>query len=143
MRTRVSSVVLLTLALSWTALAQGSLPIREGNWSLTMKMSMEGMKMDMPPMTHTQCLTPAMVKDPQAALPKGPEGNDCKISDYKASPGSASYKMTCTKPTPMTAVAEMKFTGTDAYSGTMAMESQGHKMAMAIDAKRLGDCPTK
>jgi len=141
MKTRVSSVVLLTLALSWTALAQAPLPMREGNWSVTVKMSMEGMKMDMPPMTRTQCITAAMAKDPQASLPKGPEGSDCKITDYKASGGTVTYKMECTKPTPMTAVAEMKFTGTDAYTGTMAMEGGGHKMAMALDAKRLGDCP--
>ena len=141
MKTRVSSVVLLTLALSWTALAQAPLPMREGNWSVTVKMSMEGMKMDMPPMTRTQCITAAMAKDPQASLPKGPEGSDCKITDYKASGSSVTYKMACTKPTPMTGVGEMKFTGTDAYTGTMAMEGGGHKMAMALDAKRLGDCP--
>ena len=141
MRTRVSSVVLLTLALSWTALAQTQSPMREGNWSITMKMNMEGMKMDMPPMTRTQCITPAMVKDPQSSLPKGPEGSDCKVTDYKNSGGTVTYKMACTKPNPMTAVAEMKFNGTDAYTGTMAMEAEGHKMSMAFDAKRLGDCP--
>ena len=141
MRIRVSSVVLLTLALSWTALAQTSMPMREGNWSVTVKMSMEGMKMDMPPMTRTQCITEAMAKDPQASLPKGPEGSDCKVTDYKNSGGTVAYKMVCTKPNPMTATAELKFNGTDAYTGTMAMETQGHKMSMAMDAKRLGDCP--
>ena len=114
--------------------------MREGNWSITMKMSMEGMKMEMPPMTRTQCVTAAMAKDPQASLPKGPDGSDCKVTDYKASGGTVTYKMACTKPTPMTAVAEMKFTGTDAYTGTMSMEADGHKMSMAMDAKRLGDC---
>ena len=141
MKTRFSSIVLLTLALSWTALAQMQSPMREGNWAITMKMSMPGMPMEMPPMTQTQCVTPAMVKDPQASMPKGPNGGDCKLSDYKVTASTASYKMVCTKPAPMTATAEMKFTGTDAYTGTMSIDSSGQKMSMTYDAKRLGDCP--
>jgi hypothetical protein len=51
--------------------------------------------------------------------------------------------MVCTKPAPMTAVGEMKYSGTDAYTGTMTMDSSGQKMTMSYDAKRLGDCPSK
>ena len=137
---RLSSIVLLVFALSWTALAQQS-PMREGNWEVVMKMSMPGMSMDLPPMKQTQCITAAMIKDPQSSLPKGPSGNDCKVSDYKFSANTASYTMTCTKPNPMTAMGEMKYTGTDAYTGTITVDSGGQKMLMAYDAKRVGDCP--
>ena len=82
-----------------------------------------------------------MLKDPQAAIPKGPGGNDCKMSDYKMTGSTASYKMVCTKPQPMTMVGEMKYSGTDAYVGTIQMEMSGQKMTMNVDAKRLGDCP--
>ena len=140
MKARLSSITLLALALSWTAVAQIQSPMREGNWEVTMKMSMPGMGMEMPPMKQTQCVTAAMIKDPQAALPKGPGGSDCKVSDYKFSANTASYKMTCTKPTPMTAVGEMKYSGTDAYTGMMTVDSGGQKMSMAYDAKRIGDC---
>jgi hypothetical protein len=37
----------------------------------------------------------------------------------------------------------MKYSGTDAYTGTMTMDSSGQKMTMSYDAKRLGDCPSK
>ena len=141
MKGRTSSIVLLTLALSWTALAQFQTPMREGNWEVTMKMSMPGMGMDMPPMKSTQCITAAMLKDPEGSLPKGPGGGDCKVSDYKLTAGTATYKMVCTKPTPMTAIGEMKFSGTDAYTGTISIDSSGQKMAMSYDAKRVGDCP--
>jgi hypothetical protein len=140
MKHRLSSIVLLTLVLSWTALAQQS-PMREGSWEVTMKMSMPGMAMEMPPMKTTQCITAAMIKDPQASVPKGPTGSDCKVSDYKFTANTATYTMTCTKPTPMTAVGEMKYSGTDAYTGTIAVDSGGQKMTMAYDAKRVGDCP--
>ena len=92
-------------------------------------------------MKQTQCITAAMLKDPQAAIPKGPEGGDCKVSDYKFTANTATYKMTCTKPMAMTMLGEMKYSGTDAYTGTMTMDASGQKMAMAFDAKRLGECP--
>ena len=83
--------------------------------------------MEMPPMKQTQCVTAEMVKDPQASLPKGPGGGDCKFSDYKFTGNTVSYTMICTKPSPMTAVGEMKFTGPDAYTGTMTMDSSGRR----------------
>lgn len=140
MKSRFSSIVLLTLALSWTALAQMQSPMREGSWAINMKMNIPGMNMEMPAMKQVLCVTPEMVKDPQASMPKGPDGGDCKVSDYKFTASTASYKMTCTKPAPMTAIAEMKFTGTDAYTGTMLIDSGGQKMSMTYDAKRVGDC---
>jgi hypothetical protein len=138
MNARLSTIALLTVALSWTALAQQS-PMRAGNWEVTAKMNMAGM--EMPPTKNTTCVTAEMLKDPQSAIPKGPGGNDCKMSDYKMSGSTASYKMVCTKPQPMTMVGEMKYSGTDAYVGTIQMEMSGQKMTMNVDAKRVGDCP--
>ncbi len=138
MNVRLSTIALLTVALSWTVLAQQS-PMRAGNWEVTAKMNMAGM--EMPPTKNTTCVTQEMLKDPQAAIPKGPGENDCKMSDYKMSGSTASYKMVCTKPQPMTMVGEMKYSGTDAYVGTIQMEMSGQKMTMNVDAKRVGDCP--
>jgi hypothetical protein len=137
MNARFSSIALLTVALSWTVLAQQS-PMRPGNWEVTMKMNMQGM--DMPPMKHTQCITAQMLKDPQSSIPKGPGSGDCKMTDYKFSGNSATYKMTCTQPQPVTMVGEMKYSGTDAYTGNVQMDMSGQKMSMSMDAKRVGDC---
>jgi hypothetical protein len=41
----------------------------------------------------------------------------------------------------MTAVGQMKYSGTDAYVGTITIDSGGQKMSMTYDAKRVGDCP--
>ena len=139
MKARFSTIALLSVALSWTVLAQGQSPMRPGSWQISMKMNMPGMG-DMPPMTQTQCITPAMLKDPQGAIPKVPEGSDCKMSDYKLSANTATYKLSCTAPMPMTMVGEVKYSGTDAYTGTMTMDASGQKMTMTFDAKRVGEC---
>jgi hypothetical protein len=140
MKGRCSSIALLALTLSWTVLAQTQSPMRPGSWEVAVKMNMPGMGMEMPPMKQTQCVTAEMIKDPQSALPKGPGGGDCKISNYKFSGGTATYSVACTTPTAMTAVGEMKYTGTDAYVGTITIDSSGQKMSMTYDAKRIGDC---
>ncbi len=140
MNTRSITPVLLTCALSWTALAQQS-PMRAGSWEVSMKMSMQGM--ELPPMKHTQCITPEMLKDPQSAIPRGPEdpgSNDCKVTDYNLKGSTATYKMVCTKPQPMTMTGEMKYSGTDAYVGNVQIDMSGQKVTMALDAKRVGDC---
>ena len=142
MKARFSTIVLLGIALSWTVLAQTQSPMRAGSWQVTMKMNMPGMG-EMPPMTQTQCVTPAMLKDPQGALPKGPEGSDCKMDDYKLTGSTATYKLSCTAPMAMTILGEVKYSGTDAYTGTMTMDASGQKMTMSFDAKRVGECAAK
>jgi hypothetical protein len=44
----------------------------------------------------------------------------------------------------MTMQGEKKYSGTDAYTGTMTMDAGGgQKMTMSFDAKRLGECAAK
>ena len=137
MKVRFGSVVLLTLGLAWSALAQSSSPMREGNWETSMTLpGMEGA----PPMKSTQCITAAMVKDPASAMPKGPGGSDCTMTDYKLAGNTATYKMTCTQPVPMTITGEMKYASADAYTGTVTVDLGGQAMSMNIDAKRIGEC---
>jgi hypothetical protein len=111
--------------------------MRAGMWEINTKLAMAGM--DMPPMKHQQCVTPAMIKDPQSAIPK--MDNDCKIDNYKLEGSTATYTMTCTQPAPITAKGEIKYAGPDAYTGTVLLDGMGQTMTMMIDAKRLGECP--
>ena len=139
MKMRFSSAVLLVLGLSWSVMAQGASPMREGNWEVAVKLNFPGME-GAAPMKQTQCVTAAMLKDPASAMPSGP-GGDCKISDYKLLNNVATYKLTCTQPVPLNGTGEMKYSGTDAYVGTLTMDMGGQNLTMNIDAKRLGDCP--
>ena len=138
-KTRFSSIGLLVIGLSWTVLAQGSSPMREGNWEVAVKMNIPGME-GAPAMKQTQCVTAAMLKDPASAVPSGP-GGDCKITDYKLADNVATYKLACTQPVAFSGAGEMKYSGTDAYIGTLTMDMGGQSLVMNIDAKRIGDCP--
>jgi hypothetical protein len=138
--TLIAAVALLVVAV--TAIAQSS-PIRPGSWEVTMQMQMAGSPVQMPEMKTTQCVTPDQVKDPSSTLPTGPQGrggkNDCKVQDYKMSGNTATWKMVCTTPQPMTSTGEMTFTD-DSYNGTMTMDSAQGQMTMKMAGKRLGDC---
>jgi hypothetical protein len=138
MKMRFRSAVLLTLGLSWTVMAQGSSPMREGNWEVAMKVNLPGIE-GAAPMKQTQCVTAAMLKDPASAMPSGP-GGDCKITDYKLSNNTATYKLTCTQPFPINGTGEMNYAGSDAYTGTLTVDMGGQNLVMNIEAKRLGDC---
>jgi hypothetical protein len=122
-------------------------PRRDGNWEVKMEMAMEGMPQAMPPMTMTQCVTPAEAEDPQKMVPQGPGrgmNSDCKMTDYKFADGKASWTMTCGGANPMTGTGEFVYTE-NSYTGTMKMTmSRGggpaQTMTMKYSGKRLGDC---
>lgn len=135
---RLMPLTLMTIALSWTVLAQGSSPMREGQWEVTIKMNMQGVEMPLP--AQTQCVTKEQLKDPQAAVFKD-AGSDCKVSDYKLAGSTATYTLSCTKPQPMTAKGEISYAGSDSYKGTLNMNMGGQQIAMSMNARRIGDCP--
>ncbi len=63
------------------------------------------------------------------------------MTDYKLTGNTATYKMACKEPVPLNMTGEMKYAGTDAYTGTMTIDmGGGQTMAFAIEAKRIGDC---
>jgi hypothetical protein len=137
MKMRFNSIVLLMLGVSWTVLAQSSSPMREGMWEVNSKLIIPGMG-EAPPMKHQQCITAAMIKDPQSAIPK--MENDCKISNYKLEANTATYTMTCSQPTTVTAAGEIRYSGSDSYTGTLKLDGAGQTFNLTYDAKRIGDC---
>jgi hypothetical protein len=139
MKMRFGSAALLLLGLSLNLMAQASSPMREGSWEVAIKVNFPGME-GAPPMKQTQCVTAAMLKDPASAVPSGPGSGDCKITDYQLSNNVATYKLACKQPVPLNGTGEMKYSGTDAYVGTLTMDMGGQSLTMNIDAKRIGDC---
>ena len=140
---RSTPVVVATLLISAAAVIAQS-PMRPGRWDSTMQMQMAGSPIQMPEMKSSRCVTAEDAKDPSRSLPTGPEGrgnqkSDCKITDYKASGGTATWKMVCTSPQPTTGTGEMTFSD-DAYTGTLKMETAQGAMTMKLAGKRVGDC---
>jgi len=140
---KTTTIVAITICASvCVAIAQS--PIRPGRWEATMQMQMAGSPVQMPEMKSTRCVTPEDAKDPSRSLPSGPEGrggqkSDCKMSDYKVTGNTATWKMVCTSPQAMTSTGEMTFTD-DSYTGTMNMDSPQGPMTMKLAGKRIGDC---
>jgi hypothetical protein len=131
--------VLVTVA---GVIAQSS--IRPGRWEVTMQMQMAGSPIQMPEMKSTRCVTPEDAKDPSRAVPTGPEGrggqtSDCKVADYKVSGNTATWKVMCSSPQPMTMTGEMTFND-DSYTGTMKSDTPQGPMTMKMAGKRLGEC---
>ena len=123
------ALVLVVLALASAAAAQN--PMKPGRWEVTMQM---------PAQKVTQCVTAEQLKEPNSALPQGPnDPASCKVSDYKTSGNTVSWKMACSGREAMTGSGEMTFNG-DTYVGLMKMTTSRGDMAMKYSGKRLGDC---
>lgn len=83
----LKSIVVIFMAVSFLhpSLSFAEPDMREGLWEITVKMDMPGMPMQMPAMTHTQCITK---KD---LIPQKPEKNqDCKTISSKTSDNTVS-----------------------------------------------------
>ncbi|MGE3519384.1 MAG: DUF3617 domain-containing protein, partial [Vicinamibacterales bacterium] len=137
----------MVTTLSVSTLAQTG-PRRDGNWEVTVEMSMPGMPagMAMPPMKVTQCITPQDAQDPEKLVPRQPQQSnmgDCAMSDYKVDGNKVSWKMACNGRQKMTGTGEFIYTATS-YTGTMQMNMEGGNMpgamTMKYSGKRLGDC---
>jgi len=138
MRIHLGSTLMLALGLSWAVIGQSSSPMREGMWEVNSKLSFAGMGEGMP-MKHQQCVTAAMIQDPQSAIPK--MDNDCKVSNYKLAANVATYTLTCASPVEIVGNGEIRYAGPNAYTGTLILGAQGASYTLSYEAKRIGDCP--
>ena len=130
----VLAILCFTISISFA----GSGPnMQEGEWEITTKVEMPGMPMNMPPVTHRQCLTKNDLV-PQNSQP----GNECKISNVKVSGDSVTWVMQCKGQG-----GETKGTGEITYSGTsfkgvikMTVVQADMQMTSKINGLRIGNC---
>ena len=130
----ISVVLLATVSLSLA----GSKPnIKPGKWQVTTKMEMPGMQMNMPAMTHTQCITENDYI-PQTSQP----GEECKITKTKVSGDTVTWTIHCRGQG-----GEMNGTGSVTYRGvsfegkvTMSMAPSGMSMTIYTNGRRIGEC---
>ena len=116
--------------------------MKPGKWEITSQMKMTGMPagMQMPAMTHTQCIKAnELVPDdpnPQAAEAK------CEKQDFQIKGDTVTWTMVCT-----TEDGTMTSTGRITYKGTTfdgevktSMPGQGMEMTSVMKGRRVGDC---
>jgi hypothetical protein len=112
--------------------------MQEGLWEITMKMEMQGMPFEMPPMKSTQCLTK---KDmvPQ----KQEKDQECKIVEQKIVGDTVSWSAKCTH---KDAVSESKgkitYKGSifDGFINTTTVPKGELVQTTKMSGKRIGDC---
>ena len=137
-RTLLAALFIILLSVSFSF---AELDMRDGLWEITVKMDMPGMPMQMPPMTHTQCITKKDI------IPQKPEKNqDCKIINSKTSGNTVSWTIQCRDKDGTTAESSGKVTyKKDKFDGTIYMTvnqpGQGKmKMTQHMSGKRIGEC---
>jgi hypothetical protein len=126
--------------------------MKEGLYEYKMEMDMgkvpgmpEGMAMGkMSPPPFQKCITPQDIE--RGEMGRGRDGKppgDCEIKDFNMSGNTATYTMTCTKPSEMTADNKITFRS-DGFSMDMkmSMNQRGQMMNMTqhMESRYLGPC---
>jgi len=89
MKTKMFLAALLSFAVLSLALQAGP-AFQKGKWEIVTKTEMVGVKMNLPPLTVTQCV------DDKKMIPQNKETNkDCKTVNQKISNGTVSWEMVC------------------------------------------------
>ena len=130
----VSMILFATVSFSFA----GSKPnVKTGKWEVTTRMEIPGMQMNMPPMTHTQCITENDYV-PQTSQP----GEECEITKTRVSGDTVTWAMHCRGEG-----GEMRGTGTVTYRGdsfegkiSMSVAPSGMSMTIHTNGRRIGDC---
>jgi hypothetical protein len=134
-------VLLILVFFTVSCQSEPKVNIKEGQWKITTDVKMKGMPMQMPPFTHTQCIT----KDdlvPKTSPPDQQEQN-VEISNLKVDGNTVSYDITSSSPGgKMTGHSTITYEG-DKMKGTMSSKIQPGNMEMTynMSGKRIGDCP--
>lgn len=139
MRIPYLGLVMMTFltASAGAASAEGT---KEGDWEITMQMTIPGMPVAIPPVTIHQCITEKdRVPRPQ------PQQGKCEISTVKSESNKVSWSVKCTGQRPMEGHGEVTYSG-DTMQGqsTFQMKNprtgQDMTATQTINGKRTGDC---
>lgn len=120
--------------LAGTNCLAGSGPnLQEGLWEVTSKMEMMGM--NMPAMSHNQCITR------ENAVPKGSDPDqECKMVETSVNGDTVSWNMACDS-----AGGKSNLTGKityhgDTFEGAIRIDMQGVEMIQQMSGRRIGEC---
>lgn len=131
--------LLLAAAAATPALAADAPQMSPGMWEIVATMEMPGLPFKIPPQTVKHCYTKEeLAKAESSAVPE--PGKDCKLTEQKRVGNKLTWKVVCTGKSPGTGEGEIVFASSQAYDGTMKMETGGRTMTTRYAAKRVGDC---
>ncbi len=139
MMKNVAIILFILVALGIVCCSSGP-NMKEGKWQITSEISMKGIPMKMPAMSHEQCLTKKDMIPQNGQKDQG----ECTISDQKTSGDSVSWKVTCKNANvESTSDGTITYKG-DTFNGIINMTMSGGPMTMTgtttITGKYLGSC---
>jgi hypothetical protein len=101
-------------------------------WETRNTMEMPGMAM--PPQIHRHCAPEGEWKEPPATQPKD---SKCKVTDFKQSGKTTSWKMACEGHEKMTGQGSITRDG-DSYTGTMTMTTAKGTTTIKSSGRKIG-----
>ena len=138
MKSRLLWIVVLPWVLLTTSTTFAGPNINPGQWEFTTKTEMQGAAaMQVPPETHTQCIT----KDDLVPMSQG-ASQQCKIRDVVSRGDTTSWKISCGgQGGQMEGTGKVTYNG-NSMTGTMQMVIAGSNMTVTnrITGRRIGEC---
>lgn len=133
------SALLIIVLLAMASICFAGPSFKEGKWEITTKMTMPGMPMEMPPFTHTQCMTREDFV-PENTQPQQGGGN-CEPVNVKTSGNTVTWSMKCKNEdgSVVTGNGTMTYKN-DSFSGSMKMNQNGMAMTLKMTGKYIGKC---
>ncbi len=129
--------IIISAALTSGALAGSKPNLTEGMWEITTRVEMPGMPVDVPPTTHTQCMTK------EDFVPRGgQQSNECRIFDTGYSSDTVSWKIECKSGGAVTrGSGSITYSG-DHFDGTMTVTVPEGNMQIKnyLKGRRIGPC---
>lgn len=120
------------------AASSSAVNMNEGKWEITSKMEMANMPFDMPPMTHTMCMTKEDLI-PQQDMQS--EENNCKISSQNISNDTVSWSAVCDSAQGKTTSSGTITYKGNSFEGEINMQVPGTgAMNQTMSGRRIGDC---
>ena len=133
--------VAATAGLAWVHGALAEPNMHPGLWETTVRTEMSGMPMQMPPVTHRQCIRKQDLV-PQVAS----SDQECRIVDQNTEGNSVSWRIQCdSSDMQMEGSGKLTYAG-DSYRGRIDIQTQdgpmgAMTMVQKLEGRRVGDCP--
>jgi hypothetical protein len=109
----------------------------EGQWEITTEIKMDGMPFQLPPLTHTQCITH------DDLVPVANKSDKCEVANLEVENNTVSYDIICSEEgRKMTSHSSITYEK-DTMEGSMTatMEPGNRSMSYTLAGRRVGDCP--
>jgi len=109
--------------------------MKEGLWEITMTMEMPGMPVQMPPQTHTQCITKKNMV-PQKEDPN----QECKMIKHDIKGDTVTWVVECETPEGKALMnGRVTYKG-NTFDGTVKITQAGMDMTQKMKGKWIGEC---